>query len=268
MKKNLKAVFLLILTFLLTAFPAVAESTRELPLVCDTCGLLTDEEAEELESRAEDYSSLYGCEIILVTVDGTQGYSVDSFSEAVYQEYGYGWGAEKSGVLLLLSLSGRDYDLAAYGYGNTAFTDYGKERLMDGVLPYLADDDWYGGFSRYIELSADFLRQARDGRPVDSYGWSVSSRGSFAFSTKALIWSLLLGLVAALIVTAVLKGRMKSAVLQKKADNYRSGDLRLEAQEDRFLRRDVTRIRRTESSGGGRGTSVRSSGFSHRSGKF
>ena len=71
------------------------------------------------------------------------------------------------------------------------------------------------------------------------------------------------------IVTAVLKARMKSAVLQTRADDYLSGDLRLEYADDRFLRKDVVRVRRNEGSGGGRGgTSIRSSGFSHHSGKF
>ncbi len=84
-----------------------------------------------------------------------------------------------------------------------------------------------------------------------------------------MIWSLVAGAIFALIVTAVLKARMKSAVLQTRADDYLSGDLQLEYADDRFLSKDVVRVRRNEGSGGGRGgTSIRSSGFSHHSGKF
>ena len=273
MKKRWLSLSLLLLLLLLLTCPALAETERELPLVCDICGLLTDEEAEELDARAEQYSEAYGCEIILVVVPDTEGYNVEDYTEAVYNTYHYGWGEEKSGVILLLSMEERDYDLAAYGYGNVAFTDYGKEWLMDDVLPYLGSDDWYGGFSAYVEACADYLRQAREGTPVDKYYDSAPTRQGFYVTGGMVLLSLILGLIPAGIVVLVLRGRMKSAVLQKKADNYFSEPLQLYQQEDRFVRRDIRRVPRSSNSGsrgggGGHGTSVRSSGFSHHSGKF
>ncbi len=260
MKKRLASLALLLSLCLLLALPALAESDRELPLVCDTSGLLTEAQAEELDARAERYSQEYACDIIVVVVDDTDFYDVESFTEGVYRKYNYGWGSDKSGVILLMSMEERDYDLAAYGFGNTAFTDFGKAELMKEVKPYLKKNDWYGGFSKYLDLCADYLRQAREGKPVD--------RGLFRLSAPVVIWALVAGLIFALIVTAVLKAKMKSAVLQTRADDYRSGDLRLEYADDRFLRKDVVRVRRNEGSGGRGGTSVRSSGFSHHSGKF
>ncbi len=261
MKKRLASLALLLILCLLLALPAMADSTRELPLVCDTCGLLTEAQDEELNAKAEEYSRQYACDIIVVVVDDTDFYDVEAFTEGVYNKYNFGWGEDRSGVILLLSMEERDYDLAAYGYGNTAFTDFGKQQLMKDVRSYLKKNDWYGGFSRYIDLCADYLRQAREGKPVD--------RGLFRLSAPVVIWSLVAGVIFALIVTAVLKAKMKSAVLQTKADDYLSGDLRLDYEDDRFLRKDVVRVRRNEGSGGGRGgTSVRSSGFSHHSGKF
>jgi uncharacterized protein len=261
MKKRLTSLALLCLLCLLLALPALADGKRDLDLVVDTCGLLTAAQDEELNAKAERYSAQYGCEIILVVVPDTEGYDVEYYTEEVYRYYNFGWGTDKSGVILLLSMEERDYDLAAYGYGNTAFTDFGKQQLMKDVRSYLKKNDWYGGFSRYIDLCADYLRQAREGKPVD--------RGLFRLSAPVVIWSLVAGVIFALIVTAVLKAKMKSAVLQTKADDYLSGDLRVDYEDDRFLRKDVVRVRRNEGSGGGRGgTSVRSSGFSHHSGKF
>ena len=261
MKKRLASLALLLILCLLLALPALADSARELPLVCDASGILTEEQAEELNTRAEAYSRQYSCDIIVVVVDDTDFYDVETFTEGVYNKYNFGWGPERSGVILLLSMEERDYDLAAYGFGNTAFTDFGKDQLMKEVKPYLRKNDWYGGFSKYLDLCADYLRRARDGKPVD--------RGLFRLSAPVVIWSLVAGAIFALIVTAVLKARMKSAVLQTRADDYLSGDLQLEYADDRFLRKDVVRVRRNEGSGGGRGgTSIRSSGFSHHSGKF
>ncbi len=269
MKKRWVSLLLLAALLALLALPALADSERELPLVCDVCGILTETQADRLNERAEELSRQYGCDVIIVVVSDTGGYSVERFTEAVYREYRYGWGEDKSGVILLLSLGERDYNLAAYGYGNTAFTDHGKEWLMDEVKPYLRDNDYYGAFSKYLELCGDYLRQARDGQPVDRHGFGSRNHSGFRLSVPTVLWSAAAGLLIALLVTAVLKARMKSAVLQTKADNYLSGDLRLEYEDDRFLRKDVVRVRRNEGSGGGRGgTSVRSSGFSHHSGKF
>ena len=269
MKKRVLSLLLLLALCLLLALPALGAEERELPLVCDVYGLLTEEQAEELDKRAETYSMRYSCDIVLVVVSDTQGYDVETFTEAVYKEYNYGWGEDKSGVILLLSMAGRDYDLAAFGYGNTAFTDAGKEWLMDDVLPYFSKNDWYGGFSKYLDLCADYLRQARDGKPVDRYGVGSRSHNGFALSGRTVAWSLIVGLSVAFIVTGVQKSKMKSAILQSKADNYLAGDLQLSHSEDRFLKKDVVRVRRSEGSGGrGGGTSIRSSGFSHHSGKF
>ncbi len=260
MKKRLTSFLLLLVLCLLLALPAAADSKRDLDLVCDTCGLLTEEQAGELNARAEEYSREYACDIIVIVVPDTDFYDVETFTEGVYHKYNFGWGTDRSGVILLLSMEERDYDLAAYGYGNTAFTDFGKQQLMKDVKSYLKKNDWYGGFSKYLDLCADYLRRAREGKPVD--------RGFFRLSAPVIIWALVAGLIFALIVTAVLKARMKSAVLQTKADNYLSGDLRLDYEDDRFLKKDVVRVRRNEGSGGHGGTSVRSSGFSHHSGKF
>ena len=130
MKKRPASLALLLVLCLLLALPALADSDRELPLVCDTSGLLTEAQAEELDARAERYSREYACDIIVVVVDDTDFYDVETFTEGVYKKYNYGWGSDKSGVILLLSMEERDYDLAAYGYGNTAFTDFGKAELM------------------------------------------------------------------------------------------------------------------------------------------
>ena len=262
MKKRILSLALLFALCLLLALPALADSQRELPLVRDVYGLLTKEEAEELNARAERYSEEFGCDIILIVVYDTGYYSVEGFTEAVYRDYNFGWGQDKSGVILLLSMFGRDYDLAAHGFGNTAFTDYGKERLMKELKPYLKRDDWYAAFSKYLDLCADYLRRARAGKPIDRFN-------TLTLSAPVVLLSLAAGALIALIVVAVLRARMKSAVLQSRADNYRAGDLQLTQEEDRFLKKDRVRVRRSEGSGGGGGgTSIRSSGFSHHSGKF
>ena len=265
MKRKFLTLILVFLILLSLGSAAFAYSEGGLPLVNDAAGLLTGSENESLNALADELSARYACEIIIVTVDSLDGWVVEEFTEAVYQQYGYGCGDGKDGVILLLSMEYRDFDMAAYGYGNVAFTDYGKEALLENVLPYLRENDWYGAFYAFISRCGDYLDSARSGSPVDVHYEPVPP-----VTPAKVITALAFGFIAALIVSGILKGKMKSAILQSRADRYMQS-LNLRQQQDRFIRKETHRVRHESSSGGGKGgggTTVNSSGFSHSSGKF
>ena len=89
--------------------------------------------------------------------DYTYDETIYEAAKTLYQEYSLGYGEEKSGELLLLSMAERDYTLIAYGYGNTAFTDYGKDKLSEVFLDDFGDDNWYSGLSDYLDKSESML---------------------------------------------------------------------------------------------------------------
>lgn len=277
MKKRVFAFLLFALLLMSLSLGALAASSGGMPLVADSAGILTEEEAGDLNALADELSARYECEIIVVTVPGLEGWEVEPLTEAIYTQYEFGYGAEKSGVILLLSMEERGYDVAAYGYGNTAFTDYGKERLMDSVLPYLGRNDWYGGFRAFITLCGDYLDAALSDSPVDvsgdygyDYDYGYTDPGPSLTPVKLII-AAIAGLIVAAIVSGVQKAKMKSAIKQTRADRYMD-ELALTENEDRYLRTTKTRTPRSSSSGGSRsgggGTHVNSGGFSHHSGKF
>lgn len=252
MKKRFAALLLLMSLLFLCAAPALAD----VPLVTDEVGLLTRGELTILEARAQSLREEYGCDLAICVVDSLNGWDVQQFTEKCYHA-NYGQGAEKSGALLLLSMEFRDYDL--YTYGRCDYIPYGRwESVVEEVLPYLSEGAYDTAFTYFLQESDALIR--KNIRIYQSDGSGVF----FQFTSGKLLLSLLIGAVAALIVTLVLRGRMKSAVLQREADNY-AGELELHHSEDRFLSRDVSRVRRSsESSGGSRG----GGGGSHHSGKF
>ncbi len=275
---------LLVLAFALP-LPTLA---AELDAVTDAAGLLTDAERGELNDRAEELAAQYQCAVYIVTLEDMEdmgGSDAYDLATAVYTEYDLGYGEEKSGLLLLLSMAERDYALIAYGYGNTAFTDYGKDVLLDEeVLPLLGEDAYYEGFSAYLDTAGEYLSMARDGKPFDvenapgynetdgSYGVTARPRydeGEFAVRLGAVI---LLPLLLAGGICLYWKRQMNTAVSARTADRYIPSDgFHLTGQQDTFLYRTETRRRiENHSSGGGHagGTSMRSGGFSGRSGKF
>ena len=263
-----KLISFLAVLALLTALcvPALA-AEPELDYVTDAACLLSGEEWKTLEAKAESISAQYECGVYIITVDDFTDYvntnDVYEAAKAIYREYSLGWGAEKSGVLLMLSMAERDYSLIAYGYGNTAFTDYGKDRLADRFLDNFGDNDWYGGFEDYLNMCESMLRSAREGRPLD-----VGSAPTIRLA--GIVISVVLGCIASFIVCCFLSLQMKSVSVKAEADSYiRSDSINFIAREDRFSHTSQVRTKVESSSGGsGGGTTVDSSGFSGKSGKF
>ena len=128
MKKRISALLATMVLALLLCVPALATGfdAAELYFVTDEAGLLSDQEWLELETRAEEISREYKCGVYIILLDDFTAYTNDETiyeaAKTLYREYRLGYGEERSGELLLLSMAERDYTLIAYGYGNTAFT--------------------------------------------------------------------------------------------------------------------------------------------------
>ena len=123
--------------------------------VTDVAGLLSDEQLQTLEQKAQEVSEQYNCGVYAVTVDDYQNYDdsgVFDTAVAVYHGCNLGEGSDRDGILLLLSMADRDYAMFVYGpFANEAFNSYGQEQLEQVFLDDFADNDWYNGFTDYIE---------------------------------------------------------------------------------------------------------------------
>lgn len=260
MKRKLTCLFLtLVLLLGLTAL-AFAADGAQLPYITDSAGLLTQSEADELESMAQSVSQQYGCGVYVVTVDDYTDIDTRGAYEAaysIYHQYSLGEGADRSGALLLLSMRERDW--ATFFYGPTAeyaFNAYGQEKLEDAYLGYFRDNDWYGGFSGYIGECGHYLELAAQGSPVRA---------------SKLVPILIVVAIACLIagiVCGILCGKMKSVSKKTEAGSYISAaGLKLTLQEDQYTHTSTSQ-RKIESSSSSSSSSESGGGGSGRSGKF
>lgn len=277
-KKLLSAFALLIVLCLTLAFPvtAAAENTPQLGYVTDTAGILTEEQAQSLADLASRIAQQYQCGLYIVTINDYRDYTsegVEECAEGIYDYYDLGLGEDRNGMLLLLSMNDRDYDLAAYGSdAHYTFTDYGKEVLSREFLDDFRRDDWYGGFEDYLNYSAQMLEVARNGQPVDVPGASENTElhQEMGLGTKAAI-ALVPSCGIAFGACGVFKSQMKTARKKTTAENYViPGGVNLMVREDVYLNstQHVEIIETEHRSSGGGGTSINSAGFSHHSGKF
>ena len=237
----------------------------------DNALLLTVEQQFRLEEQAKDMSERYGCEVRVITVADMRSYGyndIEGLSYYFYDGYDIGYGPDRSCLLLILSMAGRDYDLRAWGYGTTAFTYYGIDTLLDShVLPLLGKNDFYAAFSAYLNTADEYLQMAATGKPFDRGTDPAVLRRTF-FGKLAV--TVILPLLIALVVCMIWRNQMKTAKIARMADNYiPDGGFRLTGHGDIYLYRTVTRtkVQQASSSSIGR-AGAGSGGSSGRSGKF
>ena len=256
-KKVLSIVFAIVLVFGLSVC-ACAEEQR---FVFDDAGVLTYHEIAEFEGRANILYQTWGCEVYIITYESLMEYEAWELNELLYAELKEYYGAGEDVVMLTLAMEERQYDILAHGYGNTAFTDYGKDVMAERFLDDFAIDDWYWGFNDYLNTCDEFLEMAANGEPFDV---SSDEGGS---NILGVIIIVLISCLVAFGVCLVFKAQMKTARIATEAHDYQK-ELDLTNQYDRFSHRDIQRVYNPPEEDNDGGTTVNSNGSSHKSGGF
>lgn len=240
--------------------------------VLDDAGTLSDEQAQELENQAAAMAETYNFPVYIVTVDDFTDYGFDEVYDcavAFYEESELGFGDAYDGELLFMSMSNRKYALVYTGYGDTAFTEGGRDRLESDMLDCFRDNDWYGGFKEYMDWSEYLLSEAASGTP---YGWE--EYGDYHPDDDApdlFDWGLAIAIPAAItiVIALVLIGQMDSVQEATHAEAYvLPHTLNIRTKSDRLTHTTETRVKVESDSDSGGSSHHSGGGHSGRSGSF
>ena len=286
----MKRVLSVILCAVLLCSAAIT-AYADLPHMIDEAALLTADEVVLLEKKAHSVSDTYGMDVVILTVQSLEGKSSQDYADDFYDDNGYGIGTENSGVLLLIAMESREWYISTCGNAIYALTDYGIDMLADSILAELGSGEYYSAFDHYLDLLADYFEAYQNGAPIDrNTGYNdpvmdspyredehiVYYPGNDTYSGfnkadipygRILLISLVIGVAAAGISLFAMRSTMNSAKPQRDAGSYvKNGSYRLNQQRDIFLYSHVSKVRRSEDSGGSRGGHGHSGGSSvHRS---
>lgn len=255
MKKRIFA-FLTILVLLITAaVPVFADGTSS--RLADSADILIDSEEATLLSLLDEISVRQQTDIVVVTVDTTDGKTIAEYADDYYDLNGY----SDDGLMLIVNMDDRDWYIAASGFGITALTDAGREYMSEKFMSDLSAGNYVKAFTSYAELCDDFISQAKKGTPYDA---GNLPKAPFAV-LRNLIIALIIGFIAALIITGVMKGQLKSVCRQSAASSYVKKDsLHITESRELFLYKRTERKEKTkkEESEGSQ-THTSSSGTTH-----
>lgn len=236
--------------------------------VIDHAELLTDAEEYSLSQDMREISERRQCELVIVTLNSEElgGKSLMEYADDYFDYNGYGWGTDRSGVLLLVSMTGDghgDYWISTSGYGITALTDAGIDYIGQSFVPYLKEQKYAKAFEDFADNCDAFIEEAREGKPYDI---NHMPKGDFPW-IKYILIALAVGIVIALLVVTSMKAKLKTVRPAKSAANYvKDGSMHVTERSDIFLFRNVSRRvkpKQNTSGGGGSSTHHSSSGRSH-----
>ncbi len=262
-KKRVLSCLLALLLLSLLAAGAFAAPNR----VLDGAMLMTEEEVAALRAKADSISASSGLDVVILTVDTTGGEDPQAFADDYYDESGY----RDDGIVFLWPAEERELTISTKGRAIDIFTDYGIDGILDAVTPYFLNEDYAGGFGVYLDMAADYIEQAENGEPYDTYvpdpgqidpivNPPVPVRKPARFSFFWLVVSLLLGFLLGGVPLAKHKKAVQNVALKTNASDYtRPESFELSRANDVFLYQNVTRVPRASSSdsssGGGSGRS-------------
>ena len=237
---------------------AMIPDDRQKPLVVDEAGILTEDELEQLNAKAESISEEYQCEAAVVYIDYLDDRSAQAYADDYYDYNGYGYGEGDDGILLLVAAGDREYAMTTYGSAIDVFTDSRLEKIETVIVEELGDNHWANAGNAFLEECEGYLN---DGPP--------SYTGLMILGVPLC---LLAGLLLSFIPMQLLKSQLRSVAKKSSAANYiRKHGVEIWESNDRLV--NVTRTRtkiEEEHHSGGSSLHTSSSGRSHggRSGKF
>ena len=154
MKKRMRDALTLVLAVCLTlvlAAPAFALDLQPTDdfYVYDGANVLSESTERTIVSQNETLYATYGAQIVVVTTNDTEGYSLEDFTYQLFNEWGVGSAEENNGVLLVLDIADEDYQcLQGSGIEYSLPTSTLSRILNESLEPDFAAGDYDAGVQK------------------------------------------------------------------------------------------------------------------------
>ena len=241
--------------------------------VIDNAELLTQAEEEELLRLADEISQRQQCDVVILTENDIGSKSPMEYADDYFDYNGYGYGTERSGILLLISMAERDWWISTRGAAIQAFTDDGINYLWSKGSGSVSNGSYANGFRRILN-TADTMLSAYNGtlseeelaafqEDFDQFTGNVSRKPNLVRNT---VLAIIAGFLLAFIPSSGLRSQLKSVRAKYDAANYRRPDsMHVDNARDIYLYANTTsRVIETQrTGGGGSSTHISSSGATH-----
>lgn len=189
----------------LAAFADVSLEPSSRFYVSDYAGVLSQSTCDDIvERNASLEQNAAGAQVVVVTLNDTEGLSLEEFTYQLFNDWGVGSSEENNGVLLVLDIAGQDYQcLQGAGLEDTLPTMTLSRILQQDLEPDFASGDYDAGVAKTFDALADEVQAI--------YAGSAQTPSHSGGSGLGMLWSVL-GFVALLIVVVVVLAILSSVM--------------------------------------------------------
>jgi len=241
-----------------TAGKTAADASMTASGIYDEANLLSEDDEASLMARLEKYSSKYSADIAIVTTNDAGGMSSQAYADAYAEKIGQSMSRDEyPGILFLIDMDNRQIYMATQGQAINYYDDYRINKVLDNCYNHITDGDYKGTCEAFLKGVRDYMgRSTSKSARMDAFG---------------VLIRLLIAVVIGAVVTFAMVFRRGGSVTTNSRTYFDASGSHLDAQEDRFMNRTVTRrhIEKPKSggghggSGGGGGVHMSSGGGTH-----
>lgn len=225
-----------VVALLLFFIGGLSVSAQTGDLIHDEAGLLSGEEAQELEALAEQYGAEQNVDFLFLSTDSTEGQSIEGYMGDFFDDRADSTGREDA-VLLTIDIGGREVYLAGFGTAERTLDSERVDLVLDRIIPEMQAGDYADAFEETVVTSSEYME----------YRPGVNPESIFLKTWFHLAIALLL---AGIIVGSMLYnagGRVTTT-----PGTYVDRDhTRVRSQDDRFRNKTVTRSKIPKNKDGG-----------------
>lgn len=142
-------------------------------LVNDLAGMMSRQEADQLEKKLDDYSDSTSTQIAIVTIASLDGSDITQTAYRIGDAWGVGGKNQDNGVVILLSQADRSVWIATGKGMEGPVPDVTAKRIIDNILlPNFRNGDFYKG----LDEGTDAIMKLASGEFVDELGDQPQSK--------------------------------------------------------------------------------------------
>jgi len=248
-----KRSFLLFITafLILLSFGGIAGAKAQDQYIYDNAHLLTDNQKADLQSLSSRLGKDRNTAFIILTLNGTEGKSLEQYVEDYYDNEGPGYHeSHGNAAILAIDMKERDVYLAGFKKAETYLDNGRLDQIRNIITPDLSDGKYDQAFSTFIETAHDYMGYKPGVNPNN-----ILFKWWFQILAAVIVAAVIVGLMA------YRSGGRVTVNARTYLDSQNSG---IVSKYDRFVRKTVTRQRKPSNdsnhSGGG---GVTRGGYSH-----
>ncbi|EKN71277.1 hypothetical protein BABA_02322 [Neobacillus bataviensis LMG 21833] len=258
-----------------------AETFDRNQYIYDSAGLLTAEEASELQNLASELGKERETAFIILTLNGTDGKILKQYVEDFYDEQAPGYDQPHGNTAILaIDMKERDVYLAGFKKAEQYLDEGRLDQIRDNITPDLSEGHYFQAFSDFINTSYEYMgyepSSGSDGYSGNGSGGSPEGYNGYDSGTEPenlfIQWwfQLIISFIVAGTAVVIMAYRSGGRVTVNARTYMDSDKSKVVSKYDNFVNQTVTRQRKPDNPKSGGGGGITGGGHSHSgsSGKF